>query len=105
MRARVLYFGMLKEVAGQAAEEAEFPAGADLRAVFDHAASRYPRLRDLAGSIVVAKNQEFADLTTKLEDGDEVAFLPPVSGGAAAASASLVEASRNGSYFALTRHA
>ena len=35
----------------------------------------------MAGSIVLARNQEFAEPATKIADGDEIAFLPPVSGG------------------------
>ena len=82
MRARVLFFGMLKDV-GRAAEDAEFPEGADLRAVFECYAARFPQIRQMAASIVVARNQEFAALSTRLAEGDEVAFLPPVSGGVA----------------------
>src|SRR2546423_4608308 len=104
MRARVLFFGMLRELAGRSAEEAEFPEGTDLRGVFEYYAARHPRLRDMARSIVVARNQEFADLATRIAEGDEVAFLPPVSGGVEAAPGSL-EISVNGHYFALTRHA
>jgi MoaE-MoaD fusion protein len=102
MRARVLFFGMLKEFVGRSADDAEFPEGTDLRAVFESYARRYPPLRDMARSIVMARNQEFAELSTKLTDGDEVAFLPPVSGGAADGG---LEVSENGNYFALTRHA
>src|ERR1022692_2017919 len=58
-------------------------------------------MRELAGSIVVARNREFAEISTPLTEGDEVAFLPPVSGGAGAIS-HIAEA---GHYFALTRHA
>jgi molybdopterin synthase catalytic subunit len=94
---------MLKELVGRSADNAEFPEGTDLRAVFESYALRYPPLRDMARSIVMARNQEFAELSTKLTDGDEVAFLPPVSGGAAAAGT--LEVSDNGNYFALTRHA
>jgi MoaE-MoaD fusion protein len=101
MRARVLFFGMLKEVVGRASEDAEFPAGADLRAVFESYASRFPKLRQMAASIVVARNQEFAALSTALADGDEVAFLPPVSGGSCAP----LEADGDGHYFALVREA
>jgi MoaE-MoaD fusion protein len=100
MRARVLFFGLLKDVVGTASEESDFPEGADLGAVFDTYASRHPRLRQLASSIVVARNQEFAGLTTPIAEGDEIAFLPPVSGGAAACVAEVVEA---GHYFAITR--
>jgi MoaE-MoaD fusion protein len=99
MRARVLFFGILKEIVGHAAEDAEFPPGADLRAVFDHYATRFPEIRQMAASIVVARNQEFAALSTSLADGDEVAFLPPVSGG----SDCRLEIGDGGHYFALTR--
>lgn len=103
MRARVLFFGMLKELAGRSAEEVEFPDGMDLRGVFEYYAARHPSLRDMARSIVVARNQEFADLSTRIAEGDEVAFLPPVSGGAEAGPDAEIGA--NGHYFALTRHA
>ncbi len=101
MRVRVLFFGMLRDLVGRPSDDSEFPAGADLRAVFDRYADRHPRIRELAPSIVVARNQEFADLATKLADGDEIAFLPPVSGGAS----DPLEIIGNGHYFALTRHA
>ena len=81
MRVRVLFFGMLRDMVGESPEDAEFPEGADLRSVFDAYAARFPRLREMARSIVIARNQEFADPSTKLAEGDEVAFLPPVSGG------------------------
>jgi molybdopterin synthase catalytic subunit len=83
-------------------EEAEFPEGADLHTVFASYAARFPRLGELARSIVVARNQEFADPATKLAEGDEVAFLPPVSGGRNTGPIEICEA---GNYFALTRHA
>jgi len=81
-------------------EEAEFPEGADLHSVFAAYAARFPRLGDLARSIVVARNQEFADLATKVAEGDEVAFLPPVSGGS---DRNDLVKSEGGNYFALTR--
>ncbi len=93
---------MLRDLVGRPSDESEFPSGASLRDVFDAYADRHPRVRELAPSIVVARNQEFADLSTALQEGDEVAFLPPVSGGAASAP---LEISDGGHYFALTRHA
>lgn len=103
MRVRVLFFGMLKDLVGRSAEEADFPEGADLRAVFDRYAARHARLREMARSIVMARNHEFAELSTSLQEGDEVAFLPPVSGGSAAA-APTAEICEDGNFFALTRH-
>jgi len=102
MHARVLFFGMLKEVVGRSAEDAEFADGADLRAVFESYASRYPRLREISRSVVIARNQEFAELSTKIAEGDEIAFLPPVSGGAVGEPPSI---ELEGNYYALTRHA
>jgi MoaE-MoaD fusion protein len=102
MHARVLFFGMLKDVVGRTAEESEFPEGADLHAVFEAYAARFPRLREISRSIVVARNQEFADLSTRLQDGDEIAFLPPVSGGAGEDPNEVVE---GGNFYGLTRHA
>jgi len=99
MRARVLFFGVLRDVVGRPSEEAEFPGGTSLGNVLESYAALYPRLKDMAGSIVVARNQEFADLAADLEEGDEVAFLPPVSGGTAK---DRLEIAENGNYFALT---
>jgi len=93
---------MLKDIAGMSREDAEFPDGTDLHSVFAAYAARFPPFGDLARSIVVARNQEFADPATKLADGDEVAFLPPVSGGRNNNDLEIQEA---GNYFALTRHA
>ncbi len=103
MRARVLFFGILKDVTGRPSEDAEFPENADLHAVFDRYAAKFPQFRQMAPSIVVARNQEFAPLSAKLSDGDEVAFLPPVSGGVGVSAA--LENSAGGHYFCLTRHA
>jgi molybdopterin synthase catalytic subunit len=105
MRVRILYFGVLKDLVGRPSEETDFPDGADLRAVFDTVAARCPPLKEMARSIVLARNREFADLSTRVEDGDEVAFLPPVSGGASDGPSDPIEIAENGHYFALTRHA
>ena len=102
MRVRVLFFGLLKDLTGASCEEADLPAGSDLRAALEHYQARVPRLREMARNIVIARNQEFADLSTPLAEGDEIAFLPPVSGGS---SVDPKEISAAGNYFALTRHA
>jgi len=102
MRARVLFFGMLRDIVGKAAEEAEFPAGSNLQSVFEFYRHRHPRLGELSRSIVIARNQEFAERTATLAEGDEVAFLPPVSGGLERDPLEITDA---GNYFALTRHA
>jgi MoaE-MoaD fusion protein len=101
MRVKVLFFGMLKDIVGRVEEQIELDPGARLATVFDHYAGRFPRLRDMAGSIVIARNQEFSPLSTAVADGDEVAFLPPVSGGADRYTHQLTDS--QGNFYALTR--
>ena len=102
MRVKVLFFGVLKDIIGRATEDLEAPDGWLLRDLFDHYAEQSPRLSELKGSIVLAKNQQFSGRETVLHEGDEVAFLPPVSGG----SGPYIQQSQDtegGHFFALTR--
>jgi len=81
VRIRVLLFGVLKDLAGQSLIDADFPNGSSVAAVLENSAVAWPRIRTLLPSIAVAVNREYAKPETKLADGDEVALLPPVSGG------------------------
>jgi len=81
MRIRVIFFGMLKDICGAADAVVDVPPGATIASVFEDYAARFPKLRAAAASIVTARNQEFASPTEPLAEGDELAFLPPVSGG------------------------
>jgi molybdopterin synthase catalytic subunit len=104
MRITVLFFGMLKDLVGRSQEELDLPEGARLETVFDHYASQFPNLRQMAGSVVIARNQEFADPEAPVEEGDEVALMPPVSGGSSDASPWIAAADRlPGAFYALTR--
>lgn len=94
---RVLFFGALKDICGRSEEAIELP-GATAGSVFNHYAARFPRLREMAASIVLARNHEFSKPDTAIADGDEIALLPPVSGGAE----SVIE-DPAGHYFAITR--
>jgi MoaE-MoaD fusion protein len=100
MRVRVLFFGMLKDVVGRSGDDFDIPEGSSLASLFDAYAERYPRLREISRSIVIARNQEFASPGTCLAEGDEVAFLPPVSGGSGSQPLETCEGKH---YFALTR--
>ena len=100
---KVLFFGMLKDIAGRAEDTAEVAEGALLGEVFDQYAARYPRLSGLAGSIVLARNQQFAGRTDTVAENDEIAFLPPVSGGAGRYTHQID--ADGGHFFALTRDA
>jgi len=82
MQVRVLFFGMLKDVTGRASDTLSLPARASLGDVLGHYEERFPRLREMAASIAMSINQEYAGLEAELKQGDEIALLPPVSGGA-----------------------
>ncbi len=91
---------MLKDAAGLPAGELELPDGSTVGDVFEHFARVHPRLRELKSSIVLARNQEFAGHSASLNDGDEIAFMPPVSGGSGYPQSIEDDA---GHFFALTR--
>jgi molybdopterin converting factor subunit 1 len=81
MRVRVLFFGQLKDIVGRAEDEAELSEGARVEDLFARYGNRFPRLAEFRASVVASVNQEFAEWRAPLAAGDEVAFLPPVSGG------------------------
>ncbi|MGC2697341.1 MAG: molybdopterin converting factor subunit 1 [Candidatus Angelobacter sp.] len=81
MRVRVLLFGQLKDIIGRQEDSLELESGARLATVMSHYAERYPKFQGLANSIACSVNQEYAQASAILEEGDEVALLPPVSGG------------------------
>jgi molybdopterin synthase catalytic subunit len=105
MHVKVLFFGVLKDIVGSAEDHLTVADGAELRGIFDLYAARFPRLREMAPSIVLARNQEFSDVTALVSEGDEVAFLPPVSGGTAGAERQFSSEIQDpaGHFFAITR--
>jgi len=81
MKIGVLFFGMLKEVAGRSGETVVLPEGAMVREVLLYYAREMPRLEAMLPSLAVAVNQEYSGADRVLQEGDEVGLLPPVSGG------------------------
>ncbi|HMK31899.1 MAG TPA: molybdenum cofactor biosynthesis protein MoaE [Terriglobales bacterium] len=78
---RVLFFGSLRDMAGKTQAAVRLPEGATLKDLLAHFQEELPRLGDLLPSIALSVNQEYARNETLLHDQDEVALLPPVSGG------------------------
>jgi MoaE-MoaD fusion protein len=97
MRVRVLFFGQLKEITGVSQEETDLSDGARVQDLFERYGRRFPKLADFRASIAASVNQEYAAWRAPLTNGDEVAFLPPVSGGQQTAIAEDI--------FQLVRHA
>lgn len=59
----------------------ELPSGADVRRLREQVQARCPALRELLPRCAIAVNHEYADEAVILKPGDEVAVIPPVSGG------------------------
>ncbi|MBC7806342.1 MAG: MoaD/ThiS family protein [Akkermansiaceae bacterium] len=78
---RVVLFGHLKDVFPRGEASLSLPDGATTTDAADALAAQDTRLSDLLVKTRVAVREEFADADTVLRDGDEVAFLPPMSGG------------------------
>lgn len=78
----VRFFASLREVAGTGEMRLELPAGSSAGDVWAACVARWPALASRRASTVLAVNREFARAETPVGDGDEVALLPPVSGGA-----------------------
>lgn len=93
---------MLKDFAGRSGETLDLADGARVETVFDHYASQFPKLREMSDSIATARNQEFCDLDAALADGDEVAFMPPVSGGSGESDGYALSASEGTGFYALS---
>jgi len=81
MRVRVLFFGMLKDRMGKSSDSLELPNGASIRDLLAHYETEVPGLKESLPALAVAVNQVYASPEAKLKAGDEVALLPPVSGG------------------------
>jgi molybdopterin synthase catalytic subunit len=97
----VLFFGQLKDIVHRSEDSFEADEPVSLADVFDRYARQFPGLAGMRQAIRFARNQQFSDPGAQLTDGDEVAFLPPVSGGAGPYTHEVCDPA--GHFFALTR--
>jgi molybdopterin converting factor subunit 1 len=81
MRVTVRLFARLRDLTGSGELMRDIPAPADARAVWNAMATEWPSIREYEKTMSVAINAEYAKLTDAVHDGDEIAFMPPVSGG------------------------
>jgi molybdopterin converting factor subunit 1 len=88
MRVRVLFFGQLREITGLNQDETDLSEGARVEDLFNRYGAQFPKLLEFRASVAASINQEYAPWPAPLSQGDEVAFLPPVSGGQQTAAAS-----------------
>ena len=80
MRVQVRLFASYREAAGQGQIELDLPPGSTVRDAIAEIASRHPLITE-GRSVVIAKNRDYVTADAPLADGDEVALIPPVSGG------------------------
>jgi MoaE-MoaD fusion protein len=81
MQVRVLYLGMLRDLAGREREVVQLSHGARLSDLYAELQQRIPKLQDFRNAIALSVNYEYSDGAAVLQDNDEVALIPPVSGG------------------------
>jgi MoaE-MoaD fusion protein len=81
MQIRVLFFGALRDLVGRSNDAITLPEGAHLSDLLAHYEAAVPKLKDFLPAIALSINQEYSPPGAPLHDHDEVALLPPVSGG------------------------
>ena len=81
MQVHVLFFGLLKDLAGKTRDDLELDEGASAQDLLRYYQAKIPAFENCVSSLALAVNQQYAGPDTKLSSGDEVALLPPVSGG------------------------
>jgi molybdopterin converting factor subunit 1 len=84
MRVNVKLFARLRELVGTSDLAIDAPDGATVRDVWQALVQAHPAAAVYERSMSCAVNLEYARMTTPVSDGDDVAFLPPVSGGSSA---------------------
>jgi molybdopterin synthase catalytic subunit len=101
MQVRLLFFATLKDIVGARQMQVDVPAGSTVSDVLSHLEVTYPRIKDYRTVVLTAINEEYVDRATRVEEGDEVAIFPPVSGGAVESDALIIE--RPGELYQITR--
>ncbi|RMD83035.1 MAG: molybdopterin converting factor subunit 1 [Chloroflexi bacterium] len=77
----VRFFAGHRDIVGRATAQYTVAEGTTVGQLWEQLVADYPRLAGYTGRLLFAVNQQFGQPATVLADGDEVAFIPPVSGG------------------------
>jgi MoaE-MoaD fusion protein len=101
MHVRLLFFATLKDIIGSGEMQLDVPAGSTVADVLTHLEASYPRMRDYRPVVLTAINEEYVERGTRIEDGDEVAIFPPVSGGEVGSEVLMIN--RPGELYQITR--
>jgi MoaE-MoaD fusion protein len=101
MHVRLLFFATLKDIIGAREMQLDVPAGSTVADVLTHLEGSYPRMKDYRPVVLTAINEEYVERGTRIEDGDEVAIFPPVSGGEVGSEVLMIN--RQGELYQITR--
>lgn len=82
MRVSVQLFARLRELAGRGDLDCDVPPEATIHDVWRAVTAIHPALDAYSSSVSCARNEDFARMNAPVDEGDAIAFLPPVSGGA-----------------------
>lgn len=75
------FFASARESVGQKTMRLEVEEGKNAKDVFERLTHQYPALGSIKKQVIIAVNKNTGEVEKELVDGDEIAFLPPVSGG------------------------
>jgi len=81
LRIVIRFFAIVRDKAGTAQADLELPAGATAAAALERIVKQFPGVREFLPRAAIAVNQAYVKPDTVLHDGDELAIIPPVSGG------------------------
>jgi molybdopterin synthase catalytic subunit len=81
MRVTLRHFALIRETIGRQTEERAVEPGTTISGIYDLLAADHPRLAPLKASVMMMANQEYVPAEYLVNDGDEIVFIPPVSGG------------------------
>ncbi len=81
MKVNILYFSSIKDTLKKSSEVFEFDKNIAVEDIIKYLKDKYPEISDKLDNVMVAVNEEYKDKSYKVNDGDVVALIPPVSGG------------------------
>jgi molybdopterin synthase catalytic subunit len=87
MKVTIKLFARLRELVGAGTLERNVADDATIADLIEHLQAEFPKLTDVASRTIISVNKDFVDIQTRLAEGDEVAFFPPVSGGSGSIAA------------------